>query len=72
MSTQPESSCRLAGTARLDPRTLAVLSAAVVAVLGPRARLRRVVRYRRDPASFWVAQGRLALSSLRNAWKPPS
>lgn len=69
MRADPESSRRPAGEARLEPRTLAILAAAVVAVLGPRARIRRVTRYARDPASFWVAQGRLTLQAARSAWK---
>lgn len=69
MSTRPDHSNQPAGAAGLEPRILAVLAAAVVAALGPRARLRRVVRYLRDPASFWVAQGRLAQPLTRNAWK---
>jgi hypothetical protein len=72
MKPAPDRSGRTAEAAPLEPRTLAILAAAVVSVLGPRARIRRVVRYVRDPSSFWVAQGRLALQPPRGAWKPSS
>jgi len=47
----------------LDGRTLAVLGAAVVAAVGPGARIRRVERIERNPASIWAAHGRVLVQS---------
>jgi Na+-transporting methylmalonyl-CoA/oxaloacetate decarboxylase gamma subunit len=47
----------------VDGETLAVLSATVFAALGPGARIRRIERIERSPASIWAAHGRVAVQS---------
>ncbi|MGD8453468.1 MAG: OadG family transporter subunit [Phycisphaerae bacterium] len=47
----------------VDGRTLAILTAAAVAALGPGVRIRRVRSVVRHPSSSWTGHGRIAVQS---------
>lgn len=56
-----------------DRRLVAILTAAAVAALGPRVRITRIQRVRRNADSIWVGHGRMVVQSshrLQRTKKP--